>query len=113
MPTRALLVIPTLNEAAHIAGVLNQLLDTRDDSVRLRVVVADGGSEDDTPQLVSQLARRDARVRLLHNPARIQSAAVNLAVRRYGEENDVLIRCDAHADYPPRFCARLVETLER
>jgi succinoglycan biosynthesis protein ExoA len=113
MPTRALLVIPTLNEVAHIAEVLDQLLDTPNDSVQLQVVVADGGSQDDTCQLVSQLARRDARVRLLHNSARIQSAAVNLAVRRYGEENDVLIRCDAHADYPPRFCARLVETLER
>ena len=113
MSTRALLVIPTLNEAAHIAEVLAQLLDTPHDSLRLQVVVADGGSEDGTCQLVSEVARRDSRVRLLHNSARIQSAAVNLAVRRYGEENDVLIRCDAHAQYPQQFCARLVETLER
>ena len=113
MSTRALLVIPTLNEASHIDGVLSTLLDTPNDSLHLQVVVADGGSDDGTCQLVSQFARREPRVRLLHNSARIQSAAVNLAVRRYGEENDVLIRCDAHAHYPPNFCARLVETLER
>lgn len=113
MFTRVLLVIPTLNEAAHITGVLDRLLDTASDSLRLQVVVADGGSQDGTCQLVSQMARRDPRVRLLHNSARIQSAGVNLAVRRYSEENDVLIRCDAHAAYPRDFCARLVETLER
>ena len=113
MSPRALVVVPTLNEAAHIEGVLKRLLETASDSLRLQVVVADGGSEDATCQLVGDWARRDPRVRLLHNSARIQSAAVNLAVRRFGEENDVLIRCDAHADYPANFCARLVETLER
>jgi succinoglycan biosynthesis protein ExoA len=52
-----------------------------------------------------------SRVVLLHNPARIQSAAVNLAVRRLGHAHDVLIRCDAHAEYPERYCSRLVQTL--
>lgn len=113
MTPRALVVIPTLNEAAHIEGVLTRLLETASSSPRLQVVVADGGSDDGTCGLVSKLAERDRRVRLIHNPARIQSAAVNLAVRRFGEENDVLIRCDAHARYPANFCARLLATLER
>lgn len=113
MENRALVVVPTLNEAGHIAGVLSRLLETPSDALRLQVVVADGGSDDGTRQIVDEFARRDSRVRLLHNSARIQSAAVNLAVRRYGEDNDVLIRCDAHAEYPANFCARLVETLER
>jgi succinoglycan biosynthesis protein ExoA len=113
MPTRALVVVPTLNEAAHIEGVLRRLLETPNDALHLHVVVADGGSEDGTCQLVREIERRDRRVRLLHNSARVQSAGVNLAVRRYGEENDILIRCDAHAEYPANFCARLVETLQR
>lgn len=113
MSNRALVVVPTLNEAAHIEAVLTELLEADGNSPQLQVVVADGGSDDATCALVSKLARRDPRVRLIHNPGRIQSAAVNLAVRRFGKEDDVLIRCDAHARYPRGFCGRLLATLER
>ncbi|HSS39106.1 MAG TPA: glycosyltransferase family 2 protein, partial [Polyangia bacterium] len=36
--------------------------------------------------------------------------AINLAVRRFGAGADFLIRCDAHATYPPDFCRRLIDT---
>jgi succinoglycan biosynthesis protein ExoA len=36
-----------------------------------------------------------------------------LAVRRFGRDAEVLIRCDAHSDYPADFCGRLIDTLER
>lgn len=109
---RVLVVVPTLNESAHIDEVLGRLLcDTG--SLELRVVVADGGSEDGTRERVEAFARREPRVLLLPNPGRTQSRAVNAAVRAYGREADVLIRCDAHATYPAGYCRRLVETLRR
>jgi len=109
---RALIVVPTLNEAEHLEGVVHQLLgDAAPAGVRL--VIADGGSTDGTVALAERLARQHPAVTLLHNRARVQSAAVNHAVQRHGQGFDVLIRCDAHAAYPPAFCARLVETLER
>jgi succinoglycan biosynthesis protein ExoA len=39
--------------------------------------------------------------------------SVNLAARRYGQGAAVLIRCDAHAVYPPDYCRRLIERLDR
>jgi succinoglycan biosynthesis protein ExoA len=109
---RVLCVIPALNEAEHIEAVLTQLLlDT--DGLALRIVVADGGSTDDTCRVVQRFARLHPNVLLIHNPARIQSSAVNSAVRRYGRDADVLIRADAHAVYPEGFCRKLVETLDR
>jgi succinoglycan biosynthesis protein ExoA len=113
MTTNALVVVPTLNEAPHIASVLRQLLETPRESLALRVVVADGGSSDGTREIVEAMSQREPRLRLMPNPDRVQSAAVNWAVRRFGRDADVLIRCDAHADYPPDYCGRLVETLER
>lgn len=110
---RALVVIPTLNEAAHIETVVNALLADVAASDTVRIVIADGGSTDGTLALAEQLAREHRAVELIHNPARVQSAALNLSVRRFGHGHDVLIRCDAHAQYPRFFCARLVETLER
>lgn len=109
---RVLCVIPALNEAAHIEEVLSQLLtDTGD--LALRIVVADGGSTDDTCRIVQRFALTHPNVLLIHNPARIQSSAVNSAVRRYGRDADVLVRADAHAIYPRGYCRKLVETLER
>ena len=110
---RVLAVVPTLNEEPHIERVVTALLDEAGDFAGMRVVVADGGSSDGTAARVEELARRHAQVSLIHNPARIQSAALNLAARRFGREADVLIRCDAHSLYPAHFCQSLIETLAR
>ncbi|MFO1220329.1 MAG: glycosyltransferase family 2 protein [Burkholderiaceae bacterium] len=109
---RVLVVVPTLNESEHVATVLRQLgADTADPD--LLYVVADGGSTDGTQSLVRDLMTRMPRLRLLHNPHRLQSAAVNLAVARYGAGARVLVRCDAHAGYPGGYVRRLVDALDR
>jgi succinoglycan biosynthesis protein ExoA len=108
--SRVLIVIPTLNEGAHIHGVLSSLLRNLPPGPT-RVVVVDGGSSDETCAIVQALAATHPELSLLHNPARIQSAAVNLAARTFGRDYDVLVRCDAHATYPDDFCRRLLETL--
>ncbi|RWD25632.1 MAG: glycosyltransferase family 2 protein [Mesorhizobium sp.] len=107
-PTASLIVIPCLNEAAHIGALLEQL---RPAAQRLgaRIIVADGGSADGTPAIVEAIAAKDPRVVLLHNPKRIQSAALNLAVAGFGDCADYLIRIDAHGGYPDDYCDRLVE----
>jgi succinoglycan biosynthesis protein ExoA len=102
-----LVVIPCLNEEGHIERVIEGLLSDADD-VRLKIVVADGGSTDSTRAIVSGLADRDSRITFLDNPKRIQSAAINEAVRKHGEDARLLIRVDAHAEYPERYCSRLI-----
>ncbi|TPI14724.1 glycosyltransferase family 2 protein [Mesorhizobium sp. B4-1-3] len=102
-----LIVIPCLNEAAHIGGLLDQL---RPAAARLggRIVVADGGSADGTQAIVENIVAKDPRVILLANPKRLQSAAINLVVASLGEGVDYLIRIDAHGGYPDDYCDRLV-----
>ncbi|MDX8510748.1 glycosyltransferase family 2 protein [Mesorhizobium captivum] len=104
----SLIVIPCLNEAAHIGALLEQL---RPAAARLgaRIVVVDGGSADGTQDIVEKVAADDPRVILLANPKRIQSAAINLAVATFGDGADFLIRIDAHGGYPADYCDRLVE----
>jgi succinoglycan biosynthesis protein ExoA len=110
-PVRVLVVIPTLNESEHLAQILEQLLEPSSDKLALSYVVVDGGSDDGTCEIARAIGRRDPRVRLLDNPDRVQSAAVNLAARRFGRDTDILIRCDAHARYPESYCSRLVAAL--
>jgi succinoglycan biosynthesis protein ExoA len=107
-----LVVVPCLNEEEHLEGVINSLL-AEADHVDLRIVVADGGSSDGSRSIVKGFMARDRRVALLENPARIQSAGVNLAVENYGARAEFLIRVDAHACYPNRFCERLLRVQAR
>jgi succinoglycan biosynthesis protein ExoA len=106
---RVLIVIPTLNEAAHIETVIRTLLHDAPPDTRL--VVVDGGSTDGTPWLVQRFG--DTRLRLLHNPHRIQSAAINLAVAREGDGATHVLRADAHAEYPRRFIRTLLDEMRQ
>jgi len=102
-----LVVIPTLNERSHIGALLQQRLAELD-AISGHLVVADGGSTDGTIEIAKDIAHRDRRVTVLHNPWRIQSAAMNLAVERFGDGCEFVIRIDAHGGYPDDYCAALI-----
>ena len=108
-----LVVIPMLNEARHIESVIRALNVDLPPDYDTHFVVADGGSTDGSQAIVEVLGERLGNVTLMHNPQRRQGAGVNLAVQQYGHGADILVRCDAHAGYPPRYIARLVDTLDR
>lgn len=103
-----LIVIPCLNEERHLPSLL-AWLRAEPAAADARIVVADGGSADRSREIVRQAAADDARVVLLDNPKRLQSAAVNLAVARYGEGRECFVRIDAHAAYPAGFIALLLD----
>jgi succinoglycan biosynthesis protein ExoA len=104
---KLLVVIPCLNEEAHLPRLLDWL---QADPItgNARIVVADGGSTDRSTEIVNARAAIDPRVILLHNPKRLQSAGVNLAFDKYGGDADLLVRIDAHTDYPADFLFRLI-----
>ena len=103
-------VIPCLNEAEHLDALLAQML--ADDAFDL-LVVADGGSTDGSTAIVEARMEQDRRLRLLANPARIQSAGVNRAVAEFGQSMEWLVRIDAHCLYPENYAATLLECARR
>jgi succinoglycan biosynthesis protein ExoA len=112
MSPSCLIVVPTLNEARHIGPLLADLL-VEAEVMGARIVVADGGSTDATPAIVAGIAAAEPRVTLIHNPKRIQSAAMNLAVAEFGDDTDFVIRIDAHGKYPADYCRMLLAEAER
>lgn len=109
--TPCMVVIPCLDEAENIALLIDRIAPAAE-RLDMAIVVVDGGSTDGTPQIVTTIAAANPRVFLLHNPGRIQSAAVNLAVDRFGDVFRSFIRIDAHGDYPADYCDRLIEEAE-
>jgi len=106
-----LVVIPCLNEAKHIEKVVTRLL-AEGDRLNLKIVIADGGSTDRTLEIARRLSKVDRRVVVMDDPKRI-AAAVNGAVRKYGDGAQFLIRIDAHASYPDRYCEHLLQVQAR
>jgi len=100
-----LAVIPCLNEEDHLPQLLTQMLA---DPAIDRLVVVDGGSTDKSREIVASYAGSE-RVVLLDNPARIQSAGINLAVREHGAGHEWLLRIDAHCLYPDDYASRLLK----
>jgi succinoglycan biosynthesis protein ExoA len=106
-----LVIIPCLNEADTLEPLVEQL--AAQSEPLMHIVVVDGGSTDGTIDIARRLAATHLHVSLMHNPKRIQSAAVNLAVATYGDTCEWLIRIDAHAEYPDDYCAALVRDAEK
>ncbi|MFM6347931.1 MAG: glycosyltransferase, partial [Dolichospermum sp.] len=71
--------------------------------------VADGGSTDGTQDIVKKISAEDARVKLIHNPLKIQSAALNQILQECS--GDIYLRLDAHCEYAPDYLEQSVEAL--
>ncbi|MGH7171798.1 MAG: glycosyltransferase family 2 protein [Gemmataceae bacterium] len=89
-------IVPVLNEAAFVADTLQQLLEQRYDSKRFEVLVADGGSTDDTRTIVAALQTRYVHLRLLDSPQQWSSAGRNAALRR--ARGDLVLIIDGHCE---------------
>jgi len=103
-----LIVIPTLDEEAHIESVIASLQADRCCSEAL-IVASDGGSSDQTVAIVERIGTKDPRVRVLTTVERLSTgASVNRAVECFGRGRTWLARLDAHAGYPKDYVSRLV-----
>lgn len=107
-----LVVIPCLNEELYIGQIITKLA-AEAERINLRVVVADGGSTDRSRSIVQHLAAANDFLTLMDNPHRVQASGINAAVQRYGENAEILIRMDAHASYPDRYCETLLSVQTR
>lgn len=105
---RSLIVIPCLNEARYIEALIAKLASAMQD-LNADLVAVDGGSTDGTREIVQRISTVNPKVRLLGNPKKIQSAAINLAVATLGADYEYMIRIDAHGEYPDDYCQRLMQ----
>lgn len=103
-----LIIIPTLNEIDHIEKLAKALIEHNTD-LDYQLVIADGGSTDGTVEVLQKLEQEFSQVTYLHNPKKLQSAAINLAVEQFGKNREYLIRLDAHSGYPDDYCQKLLE----
>jgi succinoglycan biosynthesis protein ExoA len=110
-PVRRISVIaPMWNEAGHIPQLVADLANqTFDGDVEL--IVADGRSTDDSVNQLRRAAdRHDLEVKILDNPARWVSPALNRCIRE--ATGDLIVRVDCHSGYPSDYLSRCAAAAE-
>jgi glycosyltransferase involved in cell wall biosynthesis len=110
-PTPAISVIlPVLNEEAHLASAVHSILSQRYLG-NIEVILALGPSRDRTHEIARQLRTDDKRVVLVENPTGRTAAGLNLALAQ--SQSPVVVRVDGHAQIPDNYLSLVVEILNK
>lgn len=106
------ILIPVKNEERYIEKCLNSVIQFKHPKkVRFEVLVLDGISTDKTPFILKKYARKYKKIKIFRNKLGIQSAAINLGLKR--SKGEWILRLDAHARYPSDYLLRCIETSSR
>jgi glycosyltransferase involved in cell wall biosynthesis len=97
-------IVPVRNEAGAVEPTLRALLDQDFPQDRFEVLVADGGSTDETVSIVRRLQAEYPNLQLVFNPGRLSSAGRNAALRL--ATKDVAVIVDGHCTVPDRLYIR-------
>ncbi|MGZ5385630.1 MAG: glycosyltransferase family 2 protein [Acidimicrobiia bacterium] len=110
MPTPPVtIIVPARNEADAIGDCLGSMLG-QDYAGEVEIIVADGGSTDGTKAVVGKIrSTATVPVRLIDNPAQVQTEGFNAAAAIASGE--ILVRADAHTTYAPDYVGRAVACL--
>ncbi|MGY5036069.1 polyprenol monophosphomannose synthase [Streptomyces sp. 900116325] len=110
---RALVIIPTYNEAENIKPIVTRVRAAVPDA---DILVADDNSPDGTGKIADELAAAaaDSQVQVLHRQAKEGLGAAYLAGFRWGIEHGygVLVEMDADGSHQPEELPRLLTALK-
>jgi glycosyltransferase involved in cell wall biosynthesis len=112
-------IIPCRNEEKYIEKFIATLIaqdyskDAQGDMEGeiVEALFVDGLSTDRTGEIIGRYAQTYPFIRRISNPHLIVPAAMNMGIRQ--TRGDIIIRMDAHAEYPPDYISRCVEYLDK
>ena len=110
-PGTVSVIVPCRNEAGHVDAFLaSAFAQWLPPGWTLEIVVADGQSDDGTRARLAGWERDEPRLRVVDNPARITSAALNRALEQ--ATGSVVVRMDVHTVYAEDYVAACIAALQ-
>lgn len=103
-------ICPIYNEAKYIDVCIQSILLQDYPKEHLEVLFVDGMSKDGTRDIVKNYAKQHPFIHLLDNEKRIVPVAMNIGIK--ASKGDVIMRLDAHAQYPTNYFSVLVKALK-
>lgn len=75
------------------------------------VMIIDGGSKDNTKDIVAEYQKSHQNIRFIENKKKIQSVAFNIGLKK--STAPYIIRLDAHAEYDSKYISLCIENLKQ
>ena len=104
------IVCPIYNEEKYISSFIESILKQDYPMDDLEILLVDGMSKDKTREIIAKYAAEYPCLRLVDNPRQTVPYAMNNGIK--SAKGDVIIRLDAHAEYPSNYFSILVKRLE-
>lgn len=107
---RALVVLPTYNEATNIEGIVPRILDA---DARIDILIVDDASPDGTGEIADRIAAGNPRVNVLHRTGKLGLGSAYLTGFDWGIARgyDWLIEMDADFSHDPVYLPKLLEAV--
>ena len=111
MAERALVCVPTYNEAENLPKIVPAILAQ---DPRLEVLVIDDGSPDGTGALADQMAKADPRIHVLHRTAKEGLGKAYLAGFRWalGQDYAYIFEMDADFSHDPKYLKDFLKSIQ-
>lgn len=112
MSERALVIVPTYNEASNIPPLIPQILEQDD---RLDVLIVDDGSPDGTGKIAARMAAEDSRIHVMQREKKLGLGTAYVAGFRWALERDYELVFEMDADFShdpkhlPEFLAAIAD----
>jgi glycosyltransferase involved in cell wall biosynthesis len=102
-------VMPMLNEEKFIEQCLASLLADVYPRKLTEIIIVDGMSQDASRDIVARYIKKYPFIKMLDNPGRIASKAMNVGIR--AALGEIIVRVDAHTVYEPDYISNCVNLL--
>ncbi len=111
MPERALVIVPTYNEAENIKPLIPLILKQ---DPRIEILVVDDNSPDGTGAVVDHISANDSRVNILHREAKLGLGTAYIAGFRWALERDYefIFEMDADFSHDPKHLPEFLEAIK-
>ena len=105
-------VIPVYNEEKYITGLINSLEEQDYDRNKFEIIFLDGNSSDKTIEIINEtLNEKQIKYKIFKNPDRITPKSMNIGIKN--SNYDIIIRLDAHSEYPSNYISKCVYYLNK
>ena len=102
-------ILPVRNEERYIAACVDSIFSQDYPAEKMEVIFVDGRSEDRTVEMLHAMQKNHPQIVVLDNPNRTVPYAMNIGIAH--SSAPVIVRLDAHAEYPADYIRLSVETL--
>jgi len=112
-PKKAIVVIPTYNEAENIASISEEIFKYLPDG---RLIIVDDYSKDGTEEIAKSLAQKDSRIEFISRKGKARNFAQSYIEgfkAALGGNADYIIQMDADFSHDPKYLPELIENLEK